>query len=197
MRVICTWLASKFYGSRRDSRERGKVSFLKPKSLEKMTLSRIKACALVLLLANYVFALSSSSSTFKQLRISFVTGNAMKKEEMGRILADHYVTKGPTPEKSLVQLQLLTVDLPELQEVDTLAIAKDKVILASQLSGGPCVVEDTSLKFHALGRYRAWKGWVDVLVAHTRAHRRHAWALHQMVPRKAQIQRPVQYSGGV
>jgi len=77
----------------------------------------------------------------------------MKKEEMSRILSDHYVTKGPTPETSLVQLQLLTVDLPELQEVDTLAIAKDKVMLAAQLAGGPCVVEDTSLKFHALGTY--------------------------------------------
>jgi inosine triphosphate pyrophosphatase len=53
--------------------------------------------------------------------------------------------------KSLVELRVLNVDLPEIQEVDTIAIAKDKVILASQLAGGPCVVEDTSLKFTALG----------------------------------------------
>jgi inosine triphosphate pyrophosphatase len=54
-------------------------------------------------------------------------------------------------QQSLVALRVLTVDLPEIQEVDTIAIAKDKVILASQLAGGPCVVEDTSLKFTALG----------------------------------------------
>ena len=29
--------------------------------------------------------------------------------------------------------------------------AKDKALLAAQLANGPCLVEDTSLKFHALG----------------------------------------------
>jgi Ham1 family len=50
-----------------------------------------------------------------------------------------------------VDLRVLTVDLPELQEVDTLAIAKNKALLAAQLANGPCLVEDTSLCFHALG----------------------------------------------
>lgn len=54
---------------------------------------------------------------------------------------------------ALLQLDLtvLSVDLPEIQEVDTLAIAKNKALLASQLADGPCLVEDTSLCFHALG----------------------------------------------
>lgn len=75
----------------------------------------------------------------------------MKANEMNRILADHGATKGPTAETSLVKLNVLSVDLPEIQEVDTIAIAKEKALLAAQLANGPCLVEDTSLKFHALG----------------------------------------------
>jgi inosine triphosphate pyrophosphatase len=111
-----------------------------------------------LLLVPSVSSLSSSSSSssnndaaFRQLRIAFVTGNAMKANEMNKILAEHGVTRGPTPETSLVDLRVLTVDLPEIQEADTIAIAKDKVLLATQLAGGPALVEDTSLEFTALG----------------------------------------------
>jgi inosine triphosphate pyrophosphatase len=86
-----------------------------------------------------------------QLRIAFVTGNSRKADEMNRILAEHGATAGPTPETSMVKLTVVNVDLPELQEVDTLAIAKDKALLAAQLAGGPAVVEDTSLGFQALG----------------------------------------------
>jgi inosine triphosphate pyrophosphatase len=53
--------------------------------------------------------------------------------------------------QSLVALRVLKVDLPEIQEVDTMAIARNKALLASQLANGPCLVEDTSLHFHALG----------------------------------------------
>lgn len=53
--------------------------------------------------------------------------------------------------RSFLDLQVLTVDLPEIQEVDTMAIAKDKARQAAQLSNGPCLVEDTSLQFTALG----------------------------------------------
>jgi len=73
------------------------------------------------------------------------------------ILAQHGATRGPSTSvdgyapSSLVSLRMLSVDLPELQEVDTAAIAKNKVVLAAQLANGPCLVEDTSLKFHALG----------------------------------------------
>jgi hypothetical protein len=31
------------------------------------------------------------------------------------ILANHWVTKGPTPDKSIVNLRVLEVDLPEIQ----------------------------------------------------------------------------------
>ena len=78
----------------------------------------------------------------------------------------------------MVNLRLLKVDLPEIQgksvfiyhfglcirsvvfltqntttttEVNTEAIAKEKALLGAQLAGGPCVVEDTSLAFEALG----------------------------------------------
>jgi inosine triphosphate pyrophosphatase len=36
-------------------------------------------------------------------------------------------------------------------EVSTEAIAKNKAIQGAQLANGPCVVEDTSLEFTALG----------------------------------------------
>jgi inosine triphosphate pyrophosphatase len=65
--------------------------------------------------------------------------------------AAHGATRGPNPANSLVDLQVLTVDLPEIQEVDTMAIAKDKALLAAQLANGPCLVEDTALQFTALG----------------------------------------------
>lgn len=131
---------------------------------------------------------ASFAEPFRQLRITFVTGNAMKVRrdrkstfvlvqteriildsgstccfclsaismiwqvrEIEHILARHGATRGPDPETSLVKLRLLSVDLPELQEVNTAAIAKNKVLLASQLANGPCLVEDTSLRFHALG----------------------------------------------
>jgi len=84
----------------------------------------------------------------KQLRIAFVTGNSMKAREMMSILCDE---QNPDIMQNLVDLRVVKVDLPEIQEVDTLAIAKHKAIQGAQLAGGPCVVEDTSLELHALG----------------------------------------------
>lgn len=94
---------------------------------------------------------STAEEESKQLRISFVTGNEMKRSEVETILNEHGATRGPTPDTSLVDLRLLNVDLPEIQEINTEAIAKNKAIQAAQLANGPCVVEDTSLKFNALG----------------------------------------------
>ena len=37
------------------------------------------------------------------------------------------------------------------KEINTEAVAKNKAIQGAQLAGGACVVEDTSLEFHALG----------------------------------------------
>jgi len=36
-------------------------------------------------------------------------------------------------------------------EINTEAVAKNKAIQGAQKAGGACVVEDTSLEFHALG----------------------------------------------
>eukprot|EP00980_Cylindrotheca_fusiformis_P004511 scaffold961_cov122-Cylindrotheca_fusiformis.AAC.19 len=93
----------------------------------------------------------SSSAVNNQLRIAFVTGNQMKVREVEMILAENGATNGTDPDAGLVQLRVVNVDLPEIQEVNTEAIAKEKALLGAQLAGGPCVVEDTSLKFHALG----------------------------------------------
>ena len=107
----------------------------------------------------FVQALSAG----QQLRIAFVTGNAMKAKEMQSILYETNVMvmrgdleedgsdSNAIPNLGLIDLRVVQVDLPEIQEVDTLAIAKHKAIQGAQLVGGACVVEDTSLKFHALG----------------------------------------------
>jgi hypothetical protein len=87
----------------------------------------------------------------QQLQIAFITGNEMKAREMQLILDKHGATRGEDDTPSLVQLSVVKVDLPEIQEIDTQAIAKQKAIQGAQLAGGPCVVEDTSLEFHALG----------------------------------------------
>jgi inosine/xanthosine triphosphate pyrophosphatase family protein len=68
---------------------------------------------------------------------------------------DEYDTEDDVDDDTCALLQLdltvTSINLPEIQEVDTIAIAKQKAILAAQLVNGPCVVEDTSLEFHALG----------------------------------------------
>lgn len=92
-----------------------------------------------------IHALSSSSMPPSQdkLRITFVTGNAMKTKEMNLILQEK--------DNRNIEIRTLQVDLPEIQEADTVSIAKNKALLAAQLANSPCVVEDTSLQFNALG----------------------------------------------
>jgi inosine triphosphate pyrophosphatase len=91
---------------------------------------------------------SSQQQQQPQYKIAFVMGNEMKAMEMNLILEKHgTIQEG----MSLVSLCLIQVDLPEIQEVLTQAIAKEKALLGTQLVGGPCVVDDTSLEFHALG----------------------------------------------
>mmetsp|Transcript_40024 Transcript_40024/g.58879 ORF Transcript_40024/g.58879 Transcript_40024/m.58879 type:complete len:277 (-) Transcript_40024:179-1009(-) len=101
---------------------------------------------------------SDSSSAVKsnnpnqQLQIAFVTGNEMKSREMQLILEEHGATAAKNEvSPPLVNIRLLKVDLPEIQEVSTEAVAKEKAMLGAQLAGGACVVEDTSLQFTALG----------------------------------------------
>lgn len=97
------------------------------------------------------FSAPSATASGGQLNIAFVTGNAMKVREVEMILAENGATNGADPGSGLVDLRVVNVDLPEIQEVSTEAIAKEKALLGAQLAGGPCLVEDTSLKFHALG----------------------------------------------
>ena len=69
----------------------------------------------------------------QQLKIAFVTGNEMKATEMNLILQEHGAIQQET---SLVSLRIVKVDLPEIQEVSTQAIAKEKALLGAQLAGG-------------------------------------------------------------
>lgn len=95
---------------------------------------------------------SNDNNALPPLKITFITGNEMKAAEMNLILEKHGATKSRDEDQvPLVHLRVVKVDLPEIQEIDTRAIAKNKAIQGAQLAGGPCVVEDTSLMFHALG----------------------------------------------
>jgi len=71
-------------------------------------------------------------------KITFVTGNMKKLEELKDILGDSF------------QLDNAKIDLPELQgEPDEVAIEKAK--LAAKEINGAVLIEDTSLCFNALG----------------------------------------------
>jgi inosine triphosphate pyrophosphatase len=71
-------------------------------------------------------------------KITFVTGNMKKLEELKAILGDSF------------QLDNAKIDLPELQgEPDEVAIEKAK--LAAKEINGAVIIEDTSLCFNALG----------------------------------------------
>lgn len=58
----------------------------------------------------------------------------MKAKEMNKILADYGATKGPDESTSLVDLKILNVDLPEIQEINTQAIAKKQSYTGSTIS---------------------------------------------------------------
>ncbi|KAK4524220.1 hypothetical protein GAYE_SCF02G2119 [Galdieria yellowstonensis] len=83
------------------------------------------------------------------LKVTFVTGNQNKLEEVRSILAglDKVVIEGKH------------IDLPELQG-EPEDIAKEKCRLAAKAVGGPVLVEDTCLCFNALkglpGPYIKW-----------------------------------------
>ena len=70
----------------------------------------------------------------KRLNIAFVTGNAMKQREINIILSNNAATSADG--ESLVNLRILDVDLPEIQEINTEAVAKNKAIQGAQLAGG-------------------------------------------------------------
>lgn len=70
--------------------------------------------------------------------ITFVTGSHHKLAEMERILG--------------VALNRTALDLPEIQSLDIEEVAREKATQAYGHVGGPVIVEDTALAFHALGR---------------------------------------------
>ena len=75
-------------------------------------------------------------------KVTFVTGNAKKLEEVKAILS----TGGALPFEVVSQ----KIDLPELQG-EPEEISAQKCLLAAKEVGGPVMVEDTSLCFNALG----------------------------------------------
>ena len=72
------------------------------------------------------------------MKITFITGNAGKAEEVSRYLG--------TP------IEHHSLDLDEIQSLDLEEIVKDKVMRAYEKLGTPVLVEDVSLVFNALGK---------------------------------------------
>jgi len=73
----------------------------------------------------------------------------MKIREVTSIISQHFSTS--TSSSNYISLKHVPVDLPEIQSSDASVIPKHKAALGAQLSGGPCICEDTSLCIHALG----------------------------------------------
>jgi len=87
--------------------------------------------------------------TSKQQPLVFVTGNAKKLEEVRAILS------AGTP----LEIESQSLELPEIQG-STQDVAREKCRRAADLTGGPCITEDTALCFKALnglpGPYIKW-----------------------------------------
>lgn len=86
-------------------------------------------------------------------KITFVTGNKKKVEEIKRILLDG-------DDELPFEITNRKIDLPELQGDDPIEIAKEKCSLAASEVNGPVLTEDTSLCFNSLngmpGPYIKW-----------------------------------------
>jgi non-canonical purine NTP pyrophosphatase (RdgB/HAM1 family) len=72
------------------------------------------------------------------MKITLITGNAGKAEEVKRYLG--------------MPIEHQSLDLLEIQSFDLEEIVKDKALKAFGKIGGPVLVEDVSFTFHALGR---------------------------------------------
>ena len=90
------------------------------------------------------------------MKITFVTGNAKKLEEVKAILGGGDGSSSPA---AAFELTSKKVDLPELQG-EPEDVAKEKARLAARELDGPALVEDTSLCYNALnglpGPYIKW-----------------------------------------
>lgn len=76
------------------------------------------------------------------MRVTFVTGNAKKLEEVRAILS--------SGREDVIELRSERLELPELQG-EPEEVAREKARMAARALGGPALVEDTSLCFNALG----------------------------------------------
>ncbi|VVC42353.1 Hypothetical protein CINCED_3A005848 [Cinara cedri] len=84
------------------------------------------------------------SAALTRKKISFITGNEKKLQEVLQIFEKMY--NGTLP----FELSRMNVNLDELQG-DRNFICKKKALQAFKIVKGPCIVEDTSLCFNALG----------------------------------------------
>ena len=82
-------------------------------------------------------------SRFKPKVITLVTGNSGKLREFQYL----FDSLGP---KGLYKLVSQKIDLPEIQGT-SIEISQEKCRHAAEIVGGPCLVDDTSLEFQALG----------------------------------------------
>lgn len=73
------------------------------------------------------------------MKLYFLTGNENKMREAQNILGEQY------------QLEQITIDLPEIQELDAHKIIRAKLDEAHKHHEGPFIVEDTSLHLDCLG----------------------------------------------
>ena len=72
------------------------------------------------------------------MKITFITGNAGKVDELSRFLN--------------IKIDHKQLDLEEIQSLDSEEIVKDKVTRAFEILGKPVLVEDVSFVFHSLGK---------------------------------------------
>ncbi|BGP53266.1 hypothetical protein JCM8202_002591 [Rhodotorula sphaerocarpa] len=84
--------------------------------------------------------------------VLFVTGNANKLKEVRSILlaATQDPSKGDAAATPSFSVESEDLDVPEVQGT-TQEVAMAKVRAAAEIVGGPCITEDTSLGFEALG----------------------------------------------
>lgn len=83
---------------------------------------------------------SGAKKQKQKMKITFVTGNQKKLDEVIAILGDTLP----------FELQSMKLDLPELQG-EPEEVSRAKAVLAAKQVTGPVMVEDTSLCFNALG----------------------------------------------
>ena len=106
-------------------------------------MQRLAWLCLPCLAAGWVSRAPPMAST-ETVAIRFVSGNAKKVREASLILAEHSLPFS-------LRLEQAELDLDELQADSGEKVAAAKCRLAAKATGGPVLVDDTSLCFEALG----------------------------------------------